>query len=153
MNDNPKKNIQFGNHILKHTVETPTPPRPGFTSPFKTLQEWLFNICDSNQPVESISEYNFGLYETPGNNMVCLVGYNTCRNIEQGISSRRIAFQPSNMFFVLPREEYGNLSQELVRKRILKELIEFTKTSKFKNSFLSKGDSITTDLIGEIWQR
>lgn len=151
MNNNPKKNIQVINDVLRMSIERPTPPPPGFTSPFKTLQEWLFNICDSNKPLESISEYNFGLYLSPGANMICLVGYNT--DMKQGFPARRIAFQPSHTFFVLPHGEYGNLSQELVRKRIFKELTEFTKTTKFKNSFLSKGDSITTDLDGEIWQR
>ncbi len=152
MKDNKKKPLQYGNFSVSLMVESIVPPPPGFTSPFKTLQEWLFDICDNNHsPREIISEYVFGLYESPEDNMICLIGYNTYRNIDTGFSLRRIAFKPSNAFFDLPKDKYGNLSGEMLKKRILKELIEITRTTTFQNSFLSKGVPITTSFGEEIW--
>ena len=150
MSDEGKRKIVFKNVVLTHTAETIPPPPPGFPLPFKTLEEWLLDICDSNQPKAPVSEYNIGLYESPGNSLLCFIGYN--HSMEQGSTISRITFQPSHTFFALPEDEYGNLSKEQLRERLLNEFIEFTKTDKFKNSFLSKANSITTD-FGEVWSR
>ncbi len=33
------------------------PPAGGFTSRFISIQDWLLNICDTEQPEKSIDEY------------------------------------------------------------------------------------------------
>jgi hypothetical protein len=137
-------------HLLVESLEEiPTPPPPGFTSPFKTVHEWLFNICDSEQPKKPISEYSILLFESSENSILCLAGYNTY--LEQDCESSRIDFKPSHMFFSLPQDEYKNLSLEQIRERVLNELIEFTKTDKFLSSYLSEQSLITTNFAGSIW--
>lgn len=135
--------------LVESIEEILTPPPPGFTSPFKTVHEWLFNICDSERSEKPISEYAIFLFESMENSILCLAGYNTY--LEQDCESSRIDFQPSQMFFSLPLDEYKNLSMEQIRERILIELIEFTKTEKFLSSYLSEGSLITTNFAGSIW--
>lgn len=149
MGENKKRNILFGHDVIKFSREIPTPPPPGFVSPFKTIQEWLFHICDVDQPQKLISEFCFLLFEAPGDELLCLVGYNSYR--EQDIDAVRADFKPLNMFFPLPKNGYRNLSKEQVRERVRKELIEFVNSTKFKNSFLSKANSITTSFGEKIW--
>lgn len=149
MGENKKRGISTGHDLMKFSREIPAPPPPGFTSPFKTTQEWLSNICDIDQPKKSIAEYCFLLFESPGNELLCLVGYNTYR--EQNLEAVRVDFKPSNTFFALPQNEYQNLTKQQVRDRVRQELIEFVNSPKFENSFLSKANSITTNFGEKIW--
>lgn len=149
-----KKNIEFGHDAAKLTVlvDTPKPPPPaGFTSPFKSIQEWLFHLCDTNTPEKSISEYHFILIESRSDNLLSLYGFNTY-DIDENVIAHRIDFEPAtNMFFTLPKEEFGNLSLQRIKERILNELIKFTTSSKFKNSFFAKAKSLRTNFGAEIW--
>jgi hypothetical protein len=138
---------------LNVITDAPAPPPPlGFTSPFKTIQEWLSYLCDTNQPDKPISEYHFSLVERSSNNLLALIGFNHYRG-ENSIA-HRIEFKPAtHMYFGLTEEEFGNLTPQQLRERVLNELIEFTKSDKFRSSFLAKGNSIRFDLAGEIWSK
>ena len=150
--DRNRDDIVKGYSLFKSQVEVPTPPPPGFTSPFRTVQEWLIYVCDNNQPDKSISEYRFDLYESPGNNLLCLVGYN--HTVEQGVPTSRVDFKPSqHMFFALPNDEYENSLHQRVQQRVFKDLKQFLNTDIFKRSFLSKGYTITTNFAGDIWSK
>ena len=156
MKKNKEKKALTGYDLAKLTViaDIPTTPPPfGFTSPFKTIQEWLFHLCDTNLPEKAISVYYFSLIERPLNNLLSLEGFNKY-NINDNVAANRIDFIPAmHMFFALPQEEFGDLSQQQMREQVLNELIEFTKSFKFQTSFLSKGNSIRTNFGGEIWSR
>jgi len=56
------------------------------------------------------------------------------------------------MYFKLPEIEYKNLNREQLVGKPTAQLKDFTKTEKFKTSFLAKAKSITTDFKGEIWK-
>ena len=149
-----KKDNQIGYTLAKSIVqvETPAPPPPaGFSSPFKAISEWLFHLCDTSHPEKIISEYHFSLIERPSNNLLSLEGFNTYK-IDENVVAHRIDFKPAtHMYFALPENEFGNLSQQQVQERVLNELLEFTMSAKFQNSFLSKGNSIRMSFVGEIW--
>lgn len=150
MEENQKGRIETGHTVVSFRVENPVPPPPGFISPFKTLQEWLFHLCDSNQqPDEAVSEYIFVLSDSPGNVDIYFVGY--AYTIDQGISTRRTGYTPTNWFFPLPKAEYGHLVRQQLREKVMYELKEFTKTDVFQHSFLSKGCPIMTNFGDEIW--
>lgn len=53
------------------------PPPPHLTTKFKSLQDWLINICDNDKPKKSISKYKFELFESPNNYTIALIGVNT----------------------------------------------------------------------------
>lgn len=153
MDENNKHNIVRVHDVAKLIVQAeapPPPPPPDFISSFETLQEWLFNVCDNDHPEESITEYQFSLVETSNNDMLFLSGFNAY-NIAQNTVAIRTDFKPTNAFFPLPKSEYGNLSKEQLLKRLLNELKEFTKATKFQNSFLSKGETISTNFSGKFW--
>lgn len=73
------------------------PPPPVFTSNFKTLQDWLFSICDGKKPNKSITNYEFGLFESPDDYTIFLVGIN--RHNKGDTSYTRIEFEPSHYVF------------------------------------------------------
>ena len=149
MDEKKKRKISFGHEAIKFSREIPEPPPPDFISLFKSMRQWLISICDSEHPHKTISEYCFLLYETQGNVLIGLVGYNSY--VDHDTEIIQIDFKPSHVFFELPKNEYRDLSNEEVKKRILNELIEFIGTSGFQNSFLAKAESITTNFAGKIW--
>lgn len=131
-------------------VEEISPPPPGLTTKFKTPQEWLINICDTEKPEKPITAYNFSLFESPDDYTICLVGIN---KYDQGQDSvTRIDFEPSSMYYPLPGE-YKNLTRDQVQDQVTSLLKDFTKTDKFKNSFFAKSNSIIVDFYGTIWSK
>jgi hypothetical protein len=131
--------------------DMPEPPSPGFTSKFKSLQEWLLNICDTENPKNAHLTYNFGLFESPNEYILVLTGVNKYDK-DQYNSITRIEFEPANMYFTLPANQYKGLTLEQVRERLSIQLKDFTKTEKFRQSFFQEAKSITTDWKGEIWK-
>lgn len=85
-------------------MEVVEPPPPNFTSEFRTLRDWLINICDDNRPQKKISKYEFGLFESPANHILFLVGVNTYEESDTHTSTR-IDFEPKNMYFKLPESD------------------------------------------------
>jgi hypothetical protein len=148
--DNRENNYVSRTEIVQCKVQMPIPPSPGFTSPFKSIQEWLIYLCDNNQVEKRISEFLFMLCNSPNDNLLGIVGYN--HTIEDGVPASLIVFQPaSHRFYALPKERYGNFSLHELRDKVVHELKEFTRNSRFKDSFLTKAYYISTNFTGEIW--
>ena len=143
---------------VKHVVFTseeddPGPPPPNFTSQFKTIEEWLFSICDSEKPKKSITTYKFGLFEGENDYTLCLTGIST-KELSQTHTRTKIDFAPADMYFSVPAAEFNNLARKQVLERLTSQLKEFTTTNKFKQSFLAEAKSIVTEWNGEIvWKK
>ncbi|HYM95165.1 MAG TPA: hypothetical protein VET23_13570 [Chitinophagaceae bacterium] len=155
MKKNKKKNILYVSDIAQLTVlvDAPEPPPVRFISPFKTIEEWLFHLCDTNDPKQIISECHITLIELPWGNVLSLMGWNKITIDENTISHRRVFRPTTDMYFPLPNDKFGNLSEQLIREQVINELIEFTKSIKFKNSFLSKVQSLQINIKGQIWSK
>ena len=147
--DPPEVKTEYG--IEREEVEEVSPPPPGLTTKFKTLEEWLLNICDKEKPEKSITTYNFGLFESSDDYTIFLVGINKYAQGQDSVT--RIDFEPSSMYYPLPKSEYKNLTREQVQDQLTSLLKNFIKTDTFKNSFLAKAYSITVDFYGTIWSR
>ncbi|MBN8854505.1 MAG: hypothetical protein BGO55_21480 [Sphingobacteriales bacterium 50-39] len=122
-------------------------PEVTIESSFKTLNEWLFAICDSDKPTKAIAKYSLGLIEAEHERILFLVGINT--------DSRRmfIDFRPTNMYFLIPNDRYKNLNKEQLISQLTTDLIEFTNTDKFKSSFLAESKSVTFNDSIVIWSK
>ena len=142
-----KSVIKTENIVLTEEVEDVEPPPPGFKTKFKNIQNWLLKICDTDKPAKPIQTYNFGLFESPKENIIYLVGTNTYQ--EKNHSLIRIEFKPSDMFFRLPDNGFKNLNREQLLDKINSQLKDFTKTEKFKSSLLAKAQLIKTEFKGE----
>lgn len=144
--------VEIKEVTLYDIVDDVEPPPHDLTSSFKTLQDWLFSICDDKKPKKSIANYNFGLFESPDDNIIYLVGVN---KYDKGDTSRtRIVFKPSNMYFQLPNKEYKKLSRDQLLNKLAVQLKTFTNTEKFKTSFLSKSNAIILETNGLIiWSK
>lgn len=142
------KDVQFT--VTEDDVE---PPPPNLTSRFKTLQDWLINICSGDKPKKSIIKYNFGLFESPNNNTLVLTGVNTYDEGNNG-SITRIEFKPKEMYFTLPKTYYENLNREQLLEKLISELKNFSNTKEFKTSFFTRANVIVFDTTGQtIWSK
>jgi len=139
---------------LNVLMEIPDPPPPeDYSSPFMSIKEWLYHLADTNQCEKHISVFGFGFLESPSRLMLCLEGSNTYKIDENTVEHRRDFKPVSYKYFVLPKEEFANLPKEQVAQRVKDELLEFFKTAKFHDSFLSKGDAISLSYMGNIWTK
>lgn len=128
---NNKKEVSTENVLteqvtLTETVEEIEPSPPQFRSSFKTLYDWLKHICSTETPIQAITNYEFGMFESPGEYVVYLVGKNK-HQISSNNTETRIEYQPATMYCSLPEKEYGDLSPEQVRERLFTKLQTFTK--------------------------
>lgn len=135
-------------HIsIVETVDEVKAPPPDLKTTFKTLQDWLVNVCDSEKPKIAVEMYDIGVFESEKNYVVFLVGRNKYDNYD------KIDFQPTNMYYMLPRVEYRGLSREQLMNRLTDELKEFTKSKKFQRSYLAQADSIKLSGKTLIWSK
>ena len=135
---------------LVDIVDDVPPPPPDLTPKFKTLQDWLFSICDGEKPKKPIANYDFELFESTDDNVISLVGINKYDN--KDTSYTRIEFEPSNVYFQLPKSEYENLNREELLNKLTLQLKGFINTEKFKTSFLANADNVKVSLNGKlIW--
>lgn len=133
------------------TVDDVPPPPPHLKSYFKTVQDWLFYICDNDSPKKLIAEYSFGLFESPNEYILFLVGKNKYDE-SKNRSRTSIEFKPSKMYFKLPKAEYKDLNREQLLGKLTSRLRDFVSTDKFKTSFLAKANSIIFESNGQmIW--
>jgi hypothetical protein len=138
--------------VVKHIVVEHRVEQPVFTdnkkSKFKTLQDWIYNICDDDKPAKEIAEYKFNFFESAGEYMLFLTGVNTFEE-GQNRSITRIEFEPTNMYFKLRKNEYKNFNREQLKDKLTSQLKDFTNTEKFRNSFLAKANAIITGYDGK----
>jgi hypothetical protein len=145
-------------HVVEHIlssieIDDAEPPPPHFVSPYNTIEEWLFNVCDKEKPAIPIATYSFGLFEGANEYVLCLTGVNSYQ-LSKEREQIRIDFAPADMYYPLRQSEYKNLNREQVLERLTSELKAFTTTDKFRQSFFSQAESIRTDWNGDIiWSK
>jgi len=139
---NKKNDIKVGHVVLKHQREMFAPPPPGYpiNSPFQTIHDWLSAICDAEPPAVPISVYSFGVFESADDWLLFVVGENSAQK-DQYTSATYIDFKPSLMYFLLPKEQHAGKQRDEIKKQLHRELEEFTRTEKFRSSFLAKAYS------------
>ena len=108
---------------------------------FKTLKEWILNICEDKEPQKSIERMIFG-YQTSSTDEYKFYFYGVNTYLKESQPEIRIDFEPSNMAFKPPKSAYKNLSQQQMREKIVSQLKDIVNTEKFKNSFLAKFNCI-----------
>lgn len=138
-NESGKVILQHGRfEVVEEVVE---PPPPHLVSKFATMQDWLLNVCEKDTPQKPISKYGVGLFESPNDYTLFLVGLNSYDE-DKNRSVTRIEFEPTNMYFKLPGAYYANLSREQLVDKLTSELKSFTITEEFKNSFFTKANIV-----------
>jgi hypothetical protein len=148
-NQQPKNDSE---KVIVHDVQIEDdiePPPPHLTSKFRTLQDWLFNICVNDKPKKSITKYKFGLFESSNDYTLVLVGMNTYDE-GKNRSVARIEFEPTNMYFKLPEREYKNLNRDQLIEKLTSQLKDFANTEKFKTSFFTKANIVVFESNGQI---
>ncbi len=107
-------------------------------SKFKSMQDWLTNICQGKIPKKKISEYVIRLVSSQVSNehIVCLYGVST-RFDAIGQPYTSIDFKPSSVFFKFPKIKYNSFSYKQMQEELTNQLKDFISTQEFHNSFLS----------------
>jgi hypothetical protein len=132
---------------LEETVDVVEPPPPNINPTFENLHDWLIDICDSEKPKMAIAKYGLGVFESPDSRVLFLVGLNKYTNPNH----EKIDFEPQNMYFLLPVEDYRDLTWEQLADKLAEQLRDFTKTQKFSNSYLADANSIELNGDKVIW--
>jgi len=130
-------------------------------SKFKTIQDWLIDVCNSNKPEKPIEEYKFNYYSDGlGNYTLFLKGVNRYEESYKEkddyytTTNERIEFMPSNKYFKLPKGEYKKLDRTQINEKLTSQLKDFFSTEVFKTSFMANANAITTTYDGEtIWSK
>ena len=134
------------------TIDEVPPPPPNLTSDFKNIQEWLTSICKTEKPDINITDFRLGLFESPNDNTIFLVGIINYDNDEG--SETRFKLKPANMYFPLPQSEFSNMNHTQLLDKLTEQLRAFTTTETFRNSFLAAAKRITFDASGKvIWPK
>jgi hypothetical protein len=136
----PKEAFEVTHIHTEQVVDELEPPPPGLASDFKTIQEWLFHVVDTEKPDTSIILYKLGLFETEKDYVLVLTGSKHSADSD----SLTIDFQPSTMYYPLADSAYRRLSREQVIRKISTEIEGVKKTTKFNQSFFAKA-AFTTD--------
>ncbi|GGI51556.1 hypothetical protein GCM10011425_27680 [Mucilaginibacter galii] len=116
------------------------PPPLNLTSQFKTLHDWLVNICNSNKPKKAITKYNVDLFESTNDYTLCLTGVNTY--VKGDDSFVKIEYTPQNLYYRLPVSFHKGINRQQVLMKLMLELEDFTTTIEFKNSFFTRSNAI-----------
>jgi len=135
------KNIITKHIIIEKTVEDPGLPPSDLASHFNTIQDWLQNVIDKDNPTKYIAEFKFGLFQFPDDYCLYLIGVNTYSD-DKSKSKTLIEFKPSSMYFKLPKFYSDGLDHEQILNKLIKELRDFTNTEKFRTSFFNKAQRI-----------
>lgn len=150
--DEPKK-FYIQRVRIEVVVEHDLPP-PYVKSKFKTLQDWLANICDGRKPKQSIAKFKIGFFfDETGRYTVFLYGINSYQETRTR-SATRIEFRPANMYFKVPKDECKKFDVEQFKSHLTAQLKDFIETEKFQTSFLTRSNAIVAEFNGEtIWSK
>jgi hypothetical protein len=137
------------------TVEVPIAPAR-FKSKHKTLEEWLFAICDGDKPEKPVEEFviSFGAGRLVTKRssseyiIFSLYGINNYRNDTHSYDTR-IEFSPPNMHFKTTNKEYEGLDKQQLKDKISLQLKEVLFIDRIKNSFLAEANFIAFSFNGE----
>lgn len=143
---NEYKIIQGTFTIIEDDIDPPFGPMS--TSKFKNVNEWLTNICEDEKPAQPIGNFKIGLFESPDENILYLVGTNETE--EENVTHITIDFEPEEKFFLLPKDEYNILTRDGLLKKVVLDLKNFTKTEQFKTSFITEAANLIFESTGEI---
>ncbi|MFL9483369.1 hypothetical protein ACI6Q2_11375 [Chitinophagaceae bacterium LWZ2-11] len=108
-----------------------------------SFQQWLYNICDNENPDKSIIAYNFGIFETETGYSVYLTGSNHFDKNDPDWATNE-NFIPKTKYYSLPASDYKDLTWEEILETIRLHLQDFINTEKYKNSFFINAKAITT---------
>ena len=121
----------------------PDPP-DDLRSAFKTLEDWLTEICTNEKPTKPVGRLEFELtyweqLDEHGYylNFVGQNDYQTATGIK-----RKIEFKPANMFFRLANVDYEKLDYKQVVLKLIGRVKDFTKTEIFKNFYSAHPGSL-----------
>lgn len=129
-----------------------TPPHH-LNTKFKSVQEWLSHICKTDHPYKPISQFKTGLFESKRDYILFLTGVTTYQQNEFHAVTK-IEFEPQSMYFRLPKKYYKYLSREQLLNKITDDLVDFTTTQTFSDSFFTKGEIFLFESNGKvIWKK
>jgi len=141
------KNIIIEQVDIEESIEDVQPPPYNLESTFLTMKDWLLDICDSQNPKKRITDYALGIFESPEENIIFLVGLN--KHGDKTV----ISFKPYHMYYPLQKSEYGELNRDQLINKLTIQLQEFTESQKFNSSFLCQANSILLNGTTKIWSK
>ncbi len=131
------------NVTITTTEDDPGPPPSSvIDSKLITLKQWFFKLCDEPKSAETNFSYKFDLWKTGNVYQIGLIDLKgLSKNMQQYYAAKNI--KPYGKYYTIPKIDYKNPDRKQVLAKIKSQLKEYSHTKKFKQSFLSKADTIT----------
>lgn len=107
------------------------------------LEEWLLDICQTEQPDQSVIAYHVGMFENlEGATIVYLVG---SKNFDTHSNEciNEIDFEPTNNYITINESGFKELDWDEALELVEHRLRTFSRTEKFKSSFLGQARALT----------
>ena len=108
-----------------------------------TFRDWLLRLCETESPDPSIIAYHFGLFERENGFAIYLIGSSEFKMDDEDWAIRN-DFEPADKYFILSEPRYKGLNWELALHAVTEELLKFTRTDNFRNSYFGSAKAITT---------
>src|SRR5579875_816782 len=134
---------------VDEVITPPPPPPPGFTSPYKTINEWLTHLCNTEKPDEAQNAiYEFGFYQSQNQYIVYL------RSNDDVINPDKKSKEFGPFYFGVSAEAHTSMNYnqyQQVQDSLFSQIKAFTTTEKFKHSFLAQSQAIIANMNEVIW--
>lgn len=121
-------------------------------STFKTIDDWLLDMCKNDRPQKEITKFIFGVFEYLDGYTLCLTGINA---YEEGNHTKtKIEFLPIHSYFRIPAAYHEHLEREETIKKIETDLDKFAQSKCFQSSYFTHAKIVQFETTGEIiWSK
>ncbi len=140
---------------VSETVEQDelAPPPPVNAEPFVGMADWLGTIAAAKQPDPQVRAYVIELFTSGNQQTIFLKGLRKSELSANG-ETNPPEFIPEHAYAKLPEAYTKGMDQAGLLEKLRMELVAYTKTADFQQSYLAKADALVLQPNGQvIWRK
>jgi hypothetical protein len=128
-------------------------PPPVNAEDFVSMSDWLGKITAAKQPDQQVRVYIVGLITSGNQQTIFLKGLRKSELTANG-ETNPPEFIPEHAYAKLPEAYTKGMDQAGLLEKLRMELIAFTQTADFQQSYLAKADALVLQPNGQvIWRK
>jgi hypothetical protein len=129
------------------------PIPPVNAEPFVGMADWLGKIAAAKQPDPQVRAYVIGLFTSGDQQTIFLKGLRKSELTANGETSAP-EFIPEHAYAKLPEAYTKGMDQAGLLEKLRMELVAYTQTADFQQSYLAKADALVLQPNGQvIWRK
>ncbi|MFN3794911.1 MAG: hypothetical protein ACK4RX_09630 [Chitinophagaceae bacterium] len=128
-------------------------PPPVNAENFVSMSDWLGKIIAAKQPDPQVRAYVIGLFTSGNQQTIFLKGLRKSELSGNGETSAP-DFIPEHAYAKLPEAYTKGMDQTGLLEKLQTELVAYTQTADFQQSYLAKADALVLETNGKvIWKK